>query len=233
MVRPFYKDNDITLYNCSCDEFVVDHDLLLTDPPYGSSYESRFGGEKRTHQWGLIKNDNDMDHVHELLRFAIKGLRKARHAYVFGKDVDMLKLGLFEPIELIWDKGVIGVGGLSRPWGPAHEYIQFATNYAGHDNKVERGKLAARLRKGTVLRVSAPRGVGAKNHPTEKPLKLLRELIESSSRLDEVVYDPFAGSGSTLIAAAMEGRKAVGCELEERYCKTAVKRFKEELSSWR
>jgi len=69
-----------------------------------------------------------------------------------------------------------------------------------------------------------------RNHPTEKPVDILRQMIESSSVFGETVYDPFAGSGSTLIAAALEGRKAVGCEIEERYCEIAVKRILSETT---
>jgi len=69
------------------------------------------------------------------------------------------------------------------------------------------------------------------HHPTEKPIDILRQMVESSSVMGETVYDPFAGSGSTLIAAALEGRKAVGCEIEERYCEAAAKRFESEVGS--
>lgn len=62
-------------------------------------------------------------------------------------------------------------------------------------------------------------------HPTEKPLPLMSDLIESSSRRGEIVLDPFAGSGSTLVAAALTGRRAVGCELDPRYVDVICRRL--------
>lgn len=64
-----------------------------------------------------------------------------------------------------------------------------------------------------------------------KPCALLRQLIESSTIFGESILDPFVGSGSTLVAAQMEGRYAVGIEYEERHCETAAKRL-EQLGAW-
>ncbi|MEU4296359.1 DNA-methyltransferase [Kitasatospora aureofaciens] len=70
-------------------------------------------------------------------------------------------------------------------------------------------------------------GTQVNRHPTEKPVRLMAELIESSSRRGELILDPFAGSGSTLVAALLAGRHAIGCELDERYVEVAVQRIRE------
>jgi hypothetical protein len=81
------------------------------------------------------------------------------------------------------------------------------------------------MRRGSVLTVERPNGAGVSRHPTEKPIRLLRELIESSSKIGESVLDCFVGSGSTLEAAHLEGRTAIGIEIEERYCEIAATRL--------
>ena len=70
---------------------------------------------------------------------------------------------------------------------------------------------------GSVLSYQRKSGAAVKNHPTEKPVALLRELIESSSRIGDVVFDPFMGSGSAGVAALLEGRGFVGIELDKGY----------------
>ena len=67
------------------------------------------------------------------------------------------------------------------------------------------------------------------NHPTEKPLPLMRHLLSVMSRTGDTVLDPFMGSGTTLRAAKDLGRKAIGIELEERYCEIAAKRMAQEV----
>ena len=66
-------------------------------------------------------------------------------------------------------------------------------------------------------------------HPCEKPIPMLEHMIRSSSRAGALILDPFAGSGSTLVAAKALGRKAVGVELEERYCEIAARRLSQEV----
>jgi site-specific DNA-methyltransferase (adenine-specific) len=67
------------------------------------------------------------------------------------------------------------------------------------------------------------------NHPTQKPLKLVRQLIEQFTDKGDLVLDPFCGSGTTLRAAMDLGRKAIGIEMNERYCEYAVKRLSQQV----
>jgi len=65
----------------------------------------------------------------------------------------------------------------------------------------------------------------AKKHPTMKPVGLLRRLILNSTKIGETVYDPFGGSGSTLIACEHTSRKCIMIEMDPKYCETIVKRW--------
>jgi site-specific DNA-methyltransferase (adenine-specific) len=131
---------------------------------------------------------------------------------------------------LVWDKEMLGSGDLTCPWGPSWEPITFGV-YVSRPSGRKRGdgRLAARLRRQSVIRVPRPNAGQMedrfKPHPTAKPVFLLRQLIESSSCLGETVLDPFAGHGSTLVAAAIEGRRAIGVELDESYCEATALRL--------
>jgi DNA modification methylase len=220
-MKPYYEQDGITIYHGDCREVLPEFgetvvDLIVTDPPYGANYiNDRFGA---------IAGDVDTTSALAGVRSALAVMRVGRHVYLFGR-YDLSSLQLSGLAELIWDKSIMGQGG-QHVWAPQHEYIQFATFRPSQKNREDgRGNGAARLRRGTVLRYQRPHTTGVVRHPTEKPVGLLRELIESSSRMGEVVLDPFAGSGSTLVAAYLEGRRAIGIEIEERYCEIAAKRL--------
>ena len=68
-------------------------------------------------------------------------------------------------------------------------------------------------------------------HPTQKPLDLMRWCIDQASE-PTIILDPFMGSGTTLRAAKDLGRKAIGIEIEEKYCEIAVNRLKQEVFQW-
>lgn len=221
-MKPYYQQGGVTLYNCDCRDVQPSCDLVVTDPPYGQKFISGKAGGK----WGMLIGDDDKEGVEAALAHALKGLRRGRHVYIFSGRLDLSGLPLCGMTDLIWDKEVIGMGDLSVPWGPQHEKIVFATYEISKANREKGyGGLSARLRKGSVLRGIRAHSGRVKYHPTEKPVDILRQLVESSSVMGETVYDPFAGSGSTLIAAAMEGRSAVGCEIDEQYCEVAAKRL--------
>lgn len=224
----YFEAEGVKLYLGDCRDVKVECDLIITDPPYGQEFLSG----KSNGRWGMLFGDDDAAGVESALGIALKGLKRGRHVYIFDGELDLTKLPLCGVTELIWDKGTIGMGDLSSPWAPAHESIVFATYEISKANREKGyGNLSARLRKGSILRATRPISGAVKHHPTEKPTDILRQMIESSSVLGETVYDPFAGSGSTLVAALLEGRLAVGCEIDERYCETAARRLRAILES--
>jgi site-specific DNA-methyltransferase (adenine-specific) len=202
-----------------------DAQLICTDPPYGVRWASGF----RSDRFAVLAGDDGSIDVPALLgAYARSVLWDGQHVYVFGYTAEQLTapMRLAATADMVWDKCAVGMGDLSSPWGPAHERITFG-RYADNDNAaVRRGGLTARLRQGSVLRVARIGARGVKRHPTEKPVPLMRQLIESSTVLGDTVLDPFAGSGSTGVAAVLEGRKFIGVELDATYAATAVERIR-------
>jgi len=127
------------------------------------------------------------------------------------------------PIEsmLVWDKGPeVGMGGC-RGLRSQYELIALLAQ--------DGYQIANRSTK-DIWNVpwggSAPRN----NHPAEKPTALMVKLIECSTRPDALILDPFAGSGTSLLAAQRTGRRAIGIEMEEEHCETAARRLSEEMA---
>jgi len=232
--KPYYEAHGITLYvgdarailpTLPRGNHVNGVGVLLADPPYGVNARAS-GYRKVKLARDRIAHDETSTMGMEIVEAAWSRLRLSRHAYVFGPfDLRALPYAAGH-CQLVWDKMLHGVGDLALPWGRQHEPIQFALRKDG-PAQVKRGEgaLVARLRAGNVLRHKRPNGKGARHHISEKPVPLLRELIEMSSRHGETVLDPCVGSGSTLVAALMEGRRAIGIELEVEWADVAVQRL--------
>ena len=214
---PDFAVDGVQLYCADAAEIVPtldEVDLLATDPPYGVEYQSNFRTEKRDVMQGDGRDENDRARVLDVLRASVLRLRRGRHAYIFGPSEPMREIErLTAHTTLIWDKGIIGMGNLSLPRGPSHEPINFAITQLSKANREDgRGQLSARLRQGSVIRCARPNSLATRRHPSEKPVEVMRQIIESSSCLGETVLDPFMGSGSTVVASLLLGRRAVGIE---------------------
>lgn len=161
--------------------------------------------------------------VQAVLSLAFDKLFPGRHAYSFEVSIDSLKVTA--RADLVWDKEIQGMGAIAS-WGKSHEMIKFHVKGAqGHKDKpTTGGELAARMRRGSVLRERRTHASGSKRHPTEKPVRLMQSLIESSSLVGDVVLDPFMGVGSTCVAAILLGRRAIGIELDPGYFEIAKQR---------
>ncbi len=213
-MTPYYSDDSVTLYHGDCLEVTewLAADVLVTDPPYGMAYDSgRVKGRTRP-----IANDETVD----VRDAALVAWGNGRPWCIFGTWRTPRPAGTRQV--LVWDKtdGVgPGMGDLASAFGTSHEEI-----YLGGPWR----KQAAR--RGSVIRTAEAMGnpsglVARTGHPTPKPQALMEVLISASTG---TVADPFAGSGSTLVAAKALGRKAIGVELEERYCEIAAKRLAQE-----
>lgn len=197
--------------------------LLLTDPPYGVEQMSN----RREVAHDLIANDGSDEEsravVRDVLEKALRCIDQNRHCYIFGPAEPLDGLKVSAPAAIVWDKMNPSTGDLSLPWGPSHETIQFVINLWRHGGERGKMKTPVRARQGSVIR--CPTATNLRSlHPTIKPVTLLRRLIEASTRFEELVLDPFAGSGSTGVAAILEGRKAVLIELRREYAETCVDR---------
>lgn len=211
-MNPYYEDDHVTLYHGDCREVDLPRvDLVLTDPPYGVSYSSNSGVGR-----GTRPITNDGARLALRLQRSVLPRLDAEHVLWFTRwdawpDV-WVDLGQWFRMRglLVWDKGTPGMGDL-RHWGPSYELIASA----GEGRTVG-------SRDQSVLRFPTAPSAN-RNHPTEKPLPLLAYLLEKMD--PQTVADPFAGSGSTLVAAKQAGRRAIGVEVDERYCEIAANRL--------
>lgn len=202
----YYQDQFVTLYHGDSRDHTewLTADVLLTDPPYGVAYNSGFASDTMARS---IQGDADTS----IRDWALEAWG-TKPALVFGSWKPPRPASTHT--RLIWDtKGALGMGDLSVPWKPSDQEIYVI------------GKGFKGNRDSNVLSC-APVQSMAKNgrlHPHQKPIALLERLLDKCP--PGVVADPFAGSGSTLVAASNMGRMAIGVEVEERYCEMLAGRL--------
>ncbi|MCZ4069239.1 DNA methyltransferase [Microbacterium sp. H37-C3] len=199
--------------------------LILTDPPYGVEWRSNQRAERFSQLVGDGASEDERAIVREVLRHCVRIVGQNRHLYVFGPSDVLDGQKVSEVVELIWDKGTLGSGDVTSVWGPQHERVSFCTSKFRHAGQTGGSGVPTRLRKGSILRFTRPTGRKVR-HPSEKPVPLLTELIESSSRRGELIVDPFAGVGSTGVAAILSGRRALLVEKDPQWIPIAVERLK-------
>lgn len=214
----YYQDDAVTLYHGDCLEVTdwLEADVLVTDPPYGIGAALSSGGKKSDKHYGRQKPVHDRkvawDRTLEARNAALE-LWGDRPAAVFGTARRLDDRPTFREVPLVWDKGeAVGMGDTTFPWRPSYELIYVSGGgWAG-------SRTTAILRHPLHFKAAAEAG-----HPTPKPVGLMTELVHKAP--PGVIADPFAGSGSTLVAARNLGRKAIGVELDERYCEVIARRL--------
>jgi DNA modification methylase len=209
-VKPYYEDDSCTIYHGDCREILPSlalADLVLTDPPYGIgerwTKSAMVGKNGSSRLWGRGETWDDSPPDAPTIQAAIGA---GSESIVWGGNY----FGLAPSrCWLIWDK---------------------MQKFTGADAELAWTNLDAPVRVFRLSRIDAfwNNAESLKQHPSEKPVRLIRwclELVPSA----KTVLDPFAGSGTTLRAAKDLGRKAIGIEIEERYCEIAAKRLGQEV----
>lgn len=212
----YYQDEWVTLYHGDCLTITdwLAADVLVTDPPYGMGYAG-FGG--RAGRADHSRHDPIAGDDTPEMRDAALAMWSPRPALVFGTW--RVERPALTRTVLTWDKSVNGpgMGALDLPWGLTTEEVYVL------------GRGFTGKRGGSVLACPPMHSQDSDrpDHPTPKPLGLMQALIAKCP--PGVIADPFAGSGSTLVAAKALGRKAIGVELEERYCEIAARRLAQDV----
>lgn len=199
--------------------------LITCDPPYGINFvESKrelTGQTKHT----TIANDHlqSEDSYAAFTEGWLKTVRpflaKKNAAYIFASDVMLFAVrkgmedaGFHFGQMLFWLKSA---GVLSRlDYLPSHELIFYGW-YKSHDFR--------KSKQGSVFLY--PKPTKSALHPTMKNTNLMQRLILNSSQTNDIVFDPFAGSGSTGVAAHSVGRRCMMIEIEQKYCRVIIERL--------
>ena len=238
-MEPYYEEPGITIYHGDSREVMAlleaeSIHVLWTDPPYGhSNHDGDLNGrlnEHRNIESQPIQND-DQDSMRlvvdsvlgEAARVLVKdcccccccggGGPKPTFAWV-AQRMDCMGLSFFHSV--IWDKANPGLGWRYRR---QHEMVMIAHRAGGKLRWAEEKRAVP-----NIIRLMPDRD---RLHPNEKPLELVTWFLELHSIEGDTVLDPFMGSGTTLVAAKRLGRRAIGIEIEERYCEIAVNRLRQ------
>ena len=250
-MTPYYSDEWATLYLGNCLEITewLAADVLVTDPPYGETDLSwdRWPGRSvfdmmadgaAAQMWCFGSFRMFADNWSDFSRWRLaqdliwaKPRGTSFHRDRFARSHEMI---------LHFYRGkwadLYANPPLTAYYGPPKDRKGNAT--AGYDRGCRvRGSLGDGRTEyeetGMRVTLSVLHGRAAQNvhmlHPTQKPAHIIESLISYSSPPGSTIADPFAGSGSTLVAAKALGRKAIGVELEERYCEIAARRLAQDV----
>jgi len=193
-------------------------DCIITDPPYGMSFQSNHRKEKHN----KIANDSSLEWVDDWVDKIYKLMNEDTHLYSFISfhHVDIFKQALekrfnFKNI-LIWEKNNTSMGDLEGDYAPKYEMVLFC----------HKGRRL--LKNGRDPNIIKDKRTGNEHHPTQKPVNLIQYLIDKSTEKGETILDCFMGSGTTGVASRIRERNFIGIELDKNYFKIAQERIENE-----
>jgi DNA modification methylase len=240
-MKPYYADESVTLYNGDCREVLptlTAVDAVITDPPYSAHTHSSVRSSKmrandRGGRYGADTRrvvDLGFEHLGDELRetCAAEFARLSSRWVLVFSDVESDHLWRTSltacGLDYVRTGAWVKVGSTPQFSGdrPATAFEAITIAHPTGRKRWNGGGKHAIWQVPIVL----DRGRnGARLHPTQKPLPLMRELVALFTDPGEVVLDAFAGSGTTLVAARLEGRRAIGVERDEAHCEVIAERL--------
>ncbi|WIB65400.1 DNA methyltransferase [Curtobacterium sp. MCBD17_040] len=223
----------VRFFEGDCREFLpIDADVVITDPPYGVDRHGRMLGQiasnyhgKGAHTRGYY--DHDSDKFAEILTPAFNGmlhsLPKGGSLIAFCGNrtfAEMVTIATHAGFQMLDVLVFTGGGSFAKSRTmlmPRHELAFFARRPGG-TREINPNRNIANL-------FDIPKTKGESKHPTTKPQTWMRRVVEVFSEPGETILDPFAGSGSTLVAARNLGRPSIGIEHEHPYANIARERL--------
>jgi site-specific DNA-methyltransferase (adenine-specific) len=239
-VKPYYAEDGITLYHGDCREVLPSlemlADLIVADPPYG---ETSLEWDRWPDGWpeALAACGRSLWCFGSLRMFLER--RDEFGSWKLSQDVVWDKPSAHSPTtDRFTRRHELAAHFYRGSWKETYHEQQRVDRTGPEKGSVHRGETGPAWNGsrrahtwtddgsravGSILQVGHMRLRGI--HPTEKPLGILDPLIRYGCPPNGLVLDPFAGSASTLVAAAASGRQAVGIEADEHYCEMAAKRL--------
>jgi site-specific DNA-methyltransferase (adenine-specific) len=225
--RPYYDEGGITIYHGDCWDVLpqlgTEHALVLTDPPYGIGVRYGKGyDDKRGDYWKWLSE-------------SVRLMRAAAPVVVFTHRVAALReLREWDWIG-VWRKmlatGVrVGNSPLLPHWEPI--FLYGVHTLGTKDVTFTQDVFSFNPERSYTGRTKGREGWAKddiSDHPVPKPEDLWRTLLNAFGQAAGPVLDPFMGTGTTLRVAKDGGRRAIGIEIEERYCEIAAKRLGQEV----
>jgi DNA modification methylase len=201
-------------------------DLVLTDPPYGVNYSAKNEFLNKFDKGNRIQKDIKNDEIEDIKEFCSKFMSiipfseyNIFYIFITSQQLHNVRMALDEnkfytSTYLVWNKNNHVLGRMD--YLMKHEFIIYGwkNRHKFYGNK-------------TASVIDFDRPLKNDLHPTMKPVGLLEKLLEDGSLPNQNVYDPFLGSGSTLIACEKQNRKCFGFELDEAYTDVIINRWQQ------
>jgi DNA modification methylase len=203
--------------------------LLLTDPPYGVKYDPKWrerAGLGRTQQTGLVQNDDRVDWT-EAYKLFPGDVAYVWHAGVHAAEVaaNLEAVGFRIRAQIIWVKQHYALSRGDFHWG--HEACWYAVRAGKSSNWCGDRKQSTVWEIANLNPFGGSQEEPSTDHGTPKPVEAMRRPILNNTRQKDIVYDPFQGSGTTLVAAQLTDRVCYGLEIDPHYVDVIVARWQD------